>query len=161
MKRIQEFLLCDQIDESIIDFKNEDAETSIKIKPGSNFHWGQEKKHEDILEDRKSSKKKAKKDKKGSKVDENKELLIEQNAAADLEKLGEEEPEKEVKKEFILKNLNLTIKQGEFVCIIGAVGAGKSSLLSTLIGDMIYSEVPEINPYNPEVEHSECPITIN
>lgn len=47
------------------------------------------------------------------------------------------------------------------MCIIGAVGAGKSSLLSTLIGDMIYSELPEINPYRPIIEHSESPITIN
>ena len=28
--------------------------------------------------------------------------------------------------------------KGEFVCIIGDVGSGKSSLLSTLIGDMLY-----------------------
>jgi len=45
--------------------------------------------------------------------------------------------------------------------VIGAVGAGKSSLLSTLIGDMIYSELPEINPINPNVKYAECPITIN
>ena len=36
-----------------------------------------------------------------------------------------------------LRNLNITIKRGEFVCIIGDVGAGKSSLLSALIGDML------------------------
>lgn len=37
-----------------------------------------------------------------------------------------------------LKNLNLRIKKGEFVCIIGDVGSGKSSLLSALIGDMLH-----------------------
>ena len=47
------------------------------------------------------------------------------------------------------------------MCVIGAVGAGKSSLLSTLIGDMIYSELPEINPYNPNHTYAESPITIN
>jgi len=31
----------------------------------------------------------------------------------------------------------VTIKQGEFVCIIGDVASGKSSLLSALIGDML------------------------
>lgn len=37
-----------------------------------------------------------------------------------------------------LKNLDLKIREGEFVCIIGDVGSGKSSLLQAAIGDMIY-----------------------
>ena len=37
-----------------------------------------------------------------------------------------------------LKNIELKILKGEFVCIIGDVGSGKSSLLSTLIGDLLY-----------------------
>jgi ABC-type uncharacterized transport system ATPase component len=32
----------------------------------------------------------------------------------------------------------LKIKQGEFVCVIGDVGSGKSSLLSAIIGDLLY-----------------------
>jgi hypothetical protein len=60
MKRVQEFLLCDEIDENIIDDRIvhfTESDNSITIKPGSNFHWGPEKKHEDILEERKKSKK--------------------------------------------------------------------------------------------------------
>jgi ABC-type uncharacterized transport system ATPase component len=37
-----------------------------------------------------------------------------------------------------LNNLDLNLKKGEFVCIIGDVGSGKSSLLNAVIGDMIY-----------------------
>lgn len=37
-----------------------------------------------------------------------------------------------------LKNIDLTVKKGEFVCVIGDVASGKSSLLSAIIGDMIY-----------------------
>ena len=37
-----------------------------------------------------------------------------------------------------LKSIDLSIKQGEFVCIIGDVGCGKSSLLQAVIGDMMY-----------------------
>ena len=37
-----------------------------------------------------------------------------------------------------LKNFGLNINKGEFVCIIGDVGSGKSSLLSSLIGDLLY-----------------------
>lgn len=32
--------------------------------------------------------------------------------------------------------------RGEFLCVIGDVGSGKSSLLNAIIGDMIY--LPEI-----------------
>ena len=36
-----------------------------------------------------------------------------------------------------LKDIQLNIKKGEFVCVIGDVASGKSSLLSTIIGDLI------------------------
>ena len=38
--------------------------------------------------------------------------------------------------ELILKNINLEIKKGEFVCIIGEVGSGKSSLLQAILNNM-------------------------
>ena len=37
-----------------------------------------------------------------------------------------------------LKQVDLKIKQGEFVCVIGDVGSGKSSLLNSIIGDLMY-----------------------
>lgn len=37
-----------------------------------------------------------------------------------------------------LKSIDIKIKRGEFVAIIGEVGSGKSSLISALIGDMIF-----------------------
>lgn len=37
-----------------------------------------------------------------------------------------------------LRDINLNIKHGEFVCVIGDVGSGKSSLLNALIGDLLY-----------------------
>lgn len=36
--------------------------------------------------------------------------------------------------QIILKDINLNIKDGEYVCIIGANGSGKSTLLKTMIG---------------------------
>ena len=45
-----------------------------------------------------------------------------------------------VKELLALKDLNFSVKKGQFVCIIGDVGAGKSSLLATLIGDLQYLE---------------------
>jgi ABC-type uncharacterized transport system ATPase component len=37
-----------------------------------------------------------------------------------------------------LKDINLEVKKGEFICVIGDVGAGKSSLFSAINGDMIF-----------------------
>ena len=50
----------------------------------------------------------------------------------------DERENKTVSNYMALRNLNLSIMKGEFVCIIGDVGSGKSSLLSTLIGDMLH-----------------------
>jgi len=66
--------------------------------------------------------------------------------------LTESEPlldaEPEVKKtisDYVsLKDIEFNIKKGEFVCIIGDVSSGKSSLLSALIGDLIYISEPEL-----------------
>jgi ABC-type bacteriocin/lantibiotic exporter with double-glycine peptidase domain len=46
-----------------------------------------------------------------------------------------------------LKDLNVTIEKGSFVCIIGDVGSGKSSLFSAMIGDMIYLPQKEIDTF--------------
>ena len=37
----------------------------------------------------------------------------------------------------IIKNINFEIKKGEFVCIIGEVGCGKSSLLQAILNNML------------------------
>ncbi|KAF5176353.1 Multidrug resistance abc transporter atp-binding and permease protein [Thalictrum thalictroides] len=38
--------------------------------------------------------------------------------------------------ETVLKNLNLSIKKGEFAAVVGTVGSGKSSLLASILGEM-------------------------
>lgn len=52
-----------------------------------------------------------------------------------------------------LKNINLQVKQGELLCIVGDVGAGKSSLLSALIGDMLYAQQSLIGQYGGLEQH--------
>ena len=37
---------------------------------------------------------------------------------------------------FYYYSINLTVKPGELVAVVGQVGAGKSSLVSALLGDM-------------------------
>lgn len=36
----------------------------------------------------------------------------------------------------ILRNINIHVKQGQLIAIVGTVGSGKSSLLSALLGEM-------------------------
>ena len=46
---------------------------------------------------------------------------------------------------YALKNINFTVKEGEFVCIIGEVGSGKSSLIQALLNNMIQINKEESN----------------
>jgi ABC-type uncharacterized transport system ATPase component len=53
-----------------------------------------------------------------------------------------------------LKELNLYIRHGEFVCIIGDVGSGKSSFLNAIIGDLLYLD-PEFIESQQEMSLSD------
>ena len=44
--------------------------------------------------------------------------------------------------EGFLNNINLTIREGEFICIIGEVGSGKSSLIQAILNNMIIQNNP-------------------
>ena len=46
-----------------------------------------------------------------------------------------------------LKNINLDIKKGEFVAVIGEIGSGKSSLISSIIGYMLYIDKDIVYSY--------------
>ena len=45
--------------------------------------------------------------------------------------------EKPNDEELVLKNINLEIKKGEFVCVIGEVGSGKTSLVQAILNNLI------------------------
>jgi len=44
-----------------------------------------------------------------------------------------------------IKDIDLKVKKGEFVVIVGEVGSGKTSLLNTMIGEMIHIPEKEID----------------
>lgn len=50
-----------------------------------------------------------------------------------------------------LKKVDFKVKKGEFVCIIGEVKSGKSSILSSVIGDMLYVSEDKIKRYGGEM----------
>ena len=54
----------------------------------------------------------------------------------------------------ILKDIDLNVRKGEFLCIIGDVGSGKSSLLHALNGDMIFVQKDLIQDNNEQIDKS-------
>ena len=64
------------------------------------------------------------------------------------DKKGDEASDKRKLSKFItLKDINMQINKGEFICIIGDVGSGKSSLLQSVIGDLLYLPPKEIERF--------------
>ena len=55
-----------------------------------------------------------------------------------LDESGEDTNKLTLRESTTLHDINIRVKQGELVCIIGQVGSGKSSFISSIVGDMIY-----------------------
>jgi len=53
------------------------------------------------------------------------------------EKAEEKKKQSKLDNIVTLKNINLKVKKGELVFVIGKVGSGKSTLLSAIIGDLL------------------------
>ena len=51
-----------------------------------------------------------------------------------------------------LKNIDLDIRKGEFVCIVGSVGSGKSSLLNVINGNLIFVRDELANGQNAQIK---------
>ena len=112
-------------------------ETAIRVKSG-NFYW--------LTEEEKKLKKK--------KEEEEEEKQKEAEGEEKQELVQEEEEEaaaSEVSSEgdnLILRDINIEIRKGSFVAILGDVGSGKSSFLLSLTGEM---KVPVDSLPRPEI----------
>jgi ATP-binding cassette subfamily C (CFTR/MRP) protein 1 len=106
---LNRFLLCEEIDKDIIQtVHNNDSTNAIEFN-NCNFMWGFNKYDEES--------------------EKNKEGNEEKRKCAKITTF---------KHKIALKNINLKIKKGEFVAIVGDVGSGKSSLIYSLLGEMCY-----------------------
>ena len=72
-------------------------------------------------------------------INEDEKSEEEKKKEAEKKKKKEEEKKKQSKLDNIvtLKNIDVKIKKGDLVFIIGKVGSGKSTLLNALIGDLL------------------------
>ena len=121
-----------------------------------NFSWGLVNKQEDEDSEEEEERLKKEKEQKEGDPKEEKRKLWEEKKRAEAKK------PKVLKTKIHLREIDLSIMEGEFVCIIGSVGSGKSSLLSTVIGDMIYSKDSFVNKEDPTAsDHTTAPISIS
>jgi ABC-type multidrug transport system fused ATPase/permease subunit len=74
--------------------------------------------------------------KKSLKITRQKTMEKKQNPVTSIETNEEMEEEKVIPVASHLTNLNIQIKKGDLVAVVGAVGSGKSSLLNAMIGEM-------------------------
>lgn len=152
MKRIEKFLNQDElvIDNFLQQATSPDSQTAIKINKSS-FSWGLKTKDEEEKKDDQAEKEEQEKMKKSSpksspdsspksnKSSETKKKTKRNWCFWKKKKVNDDEDNQKVSIDslVVLKDIELQVKKGEFVCIIGDVGAGKSSLLSSIIGDLI------------------------
>jgi ABC-type multidrug transport system fused ATPase/permease subunit len=126
-RRIQSFLLCDEVQKNIHERKENSTDETILSVNGT-FSWGFQEK--------------------GQKKEETKEESKADNSKVeDQPKKEEEKPARKINSYLQLQNIDLQVKRGEFVCIIGDVGAGKTSLLKAIVGDMMFVPDSEIEQH--------------
>ena len=143
---------------STVDF--EQASDAITISNG-NFVWGLKEQKEEETKKKGNTgelKKPIKEKMKGQKQTSRKKG-IDESFSIDTSSLLADDPA-DVEEETIdnstienilaLRDINLNIKQGEFVCIIGDVGSGKSSLLNAMIGDLQYLDPSFLSEYKDQ-----------
>ena len=153
INRIEELLLWEEIESSIIHQEVEESnENAIEIKDSS-FFWGFDQITDDDISEynkKKEEKLKEDKDNESNKPSSNEESKVNVNkkiSENNEESKDEESDVKTLEERVILKSINLNIKKGEFVAIIGDVGSGKSSLLSCILGDMLFIDQSVIEKY--------------
>lgn len=120
MKNVQKYYVSDEVQPNIVaSCIDESNTTAMRVK--GNFSWGFEK-SEVKDEDKK-----------------------EESPEKEAKKVSPRETEgKKLDSIMNLKNIDLDIKEGEFVIIVGQVGSGKSSLLNAMFGEMLYVPDEEI-----------------
>ena len=145
LERLNRFYFSPDIQKGLVNKKqssNDDSELSIKVQ--GNFSWGVNGLDKD--EKRKTEEELKKKDEEH--------LDKTQGCFAKFcrkwlpgRRTKYEVPYKPRSLERIIdmKNIDLKVKKGEFVVIVGEIGSGKTSLLNTMIGEMIHVPQKEID----------------
>ncbi|RIB07051.1 ABC transporter [Gigaspora rosea] len=134
INRINDFLQADEL--SVLPEFTPDEQYAIKITDGE-FIW--ESAPPEIIENSKKERKKEKMSEKNKRNANNTSLTIANEKAPDNftpADLTENFVSSQLPSNFQLSNINVSIPHGKLVAIVGSVRSGKSSLLSSLVGEM-------------------------
>lgn len=117
--------------------KRDRSENAVTIKR-SDFHWGHVQKNEED-EEEKEEKEELNKTKKT--------MITIKSEQIQEDKYKEEQPIMEEVFQVVLEDIDISIKKGELVLIVGSVGSGKSSLLNAMLNNLQavqkgHSEIP-------------------
>ena len=142
MKKLEHFMNLEEVpQECLVEKLPQESEYAISIDNHS-FSWGVKKQEEEEKEEEKKEEKKEAETKKENKEDSQDERLSTTDSADEKDKTEKKEKKEETNQKLgdivTLKNIDFKVKKGEFVCIIGEVKSGKSSILSSVIGDMLH-----------------------
>ncbi|KAF0500214.1 ABC transporter [Gigaspora margarita] len=137
INRINDFLQADEL--SVLPEFTPDEQYAIKVADDE-FIW--ESVPPEIIENSKKGRKKEKKTQKHKRINNNKNnssLTIANEKSPDTfipADLTENFVSSQPPSRFQLSNINISIPHGKLVAIVGSVNSGKSSLLTSLIGEM-------------------------
>eukprot|EP00345_Euplotes_harpa_P014311 CAMPEP_0168352156 /NCGR_PEP_ID=MMETSP0213-20121227/22369_1 /TAXON_ID=151035 /ORGANISM="Euplotes harpa, Strain FSP1.4" /LENGTH=926 /DNA_ID=CAMNT_0008363285 /DNA_START=845 /DNA_END=3626 /DNA_ORIENTATION=+ len=82
--------------------------------------------------------------------------LVESDDSTVMTNSSKEKKDIKFKSIITLKNIELEVEKGEFLCIIGEVGSGKSSLLNLIMGDMIYVSDETAEEFENQTADEQC-----
>jgi ATP-binding cassette subfamily C (CFTR/MRP) protein 1 len=147
LRRLERFLALPELDEYVSEPPQDDSTISIEpssvtIKDGS-FSWV-DPEAPDIRPVQDEAKKKKKKERRSTKKkkegessdDESAAMRNTQHSIVNSIISGMDEEDKGKGSGITLENLSCTLSPGSLVAVVGAVGSGKSSLLSAILGEM-------------------------
>lgn len=143
LRRISQYLLAEELAEPFV--LKEESNYAIEMVDGE-FIWEvadtlEGKSKPDEKEKAKKATKKEKKSKRDKKAkkdakDDEKDTLPTHSSRSTVTAISSSLPLVDDPEPFSLRSISLRIPKGSFVAIVGRVGAGKSSLLNAMIGEM-------------------------
>ena len=145
MTRLNTFYNAPEVQKGLVEKKPEgDNSSEYALSVQGSFSWGissQDKETKDKLQEKAKKKEEKRLDETQGKFKK----MLRKIIPARKQKFDIPVPARSLDHILNIKNIDLKVKKGEFVVIIGEVGAGKTSLLSTMIGEMIHFPQKEID----------------